>query len=69
MINLPADDGIYIRDYINKYRRKHNILEPEETKKQGFEVPNLDDILGQQEIIEQQRMDTERLENTGRRMM
>lgn len=38
-------------------------------KKQGFEVPNLDDILRQQEIIEQQRMDTERLENTGRRMM
>ena len=30
---------------------------------------NLDDILRQQEIIEQQRMDTERLENTGRRMM
>lgn len=41
----------------------------DEMKKQGFEVPNLDDILRQQEIIEQQRMDTERLENTGRRMM
>lgn len=41
----------------------------EEMKKQGFEVPNLDDILRQQEIIEQQRMDTEKLENTGRRMM
>ena len=41
----------------------------EEMKKQGFEVPNLDDILRQQEIIEQQRMDTERLENTRRRMM
>jgi len=44
-------------------------LKLDEMKKQGFEVPNLDDILRQQEIIEQQRIETERLENTGRRMM
>ena len=33
MINLPLYDGIYIRDYIDKYRRKHNIPEPEEIRK------------------------------------
>lgn len=29
---------MYIRDYINKYRRKHNIPEPEEKK---FMINNL----------------------------
>ncbi len=33
MIHLPLNDGMYIRDYINKYRRRYNIPEPDELKK------------------------------------
>ena len=33
MVNLPLNDGLYIRDFINKYRMKNNISEPEELKK------------------------------------